>query len=486
LRARRSPAASISWIWANLALPIVGVPLYWFLRPVRVKDYKRDGEELLADIPALRSDEGQSGGRPPSHLHHYNKIFSVFGKVFYPVQSWVELLVDGSFTFQEIFRGIQQAQSYILVQYYILRSDRLGKELKDLLINKAREGIKIYLLYDDMGSFWLPRKYLADLKKAGVATAPFLPIFSIKRFFLLNYRNHRKLVIVDGTLAFTGGLNVGEEYVGSRYGKNLQWRDTHIQIKGDSVKQLESIFYNDWHYATGIDLATVGLQPRVVADLPSMATSAKNEASPAQEMHGTSLSTLPPAGRRTSQNYLYQWVQIFPSGPFDETNIGMLLFMQMIHGAQRRIWVSTPYFIPDEALQKSLELAVLRGIDVRILIPEKSEERVVHWVTISYAEQVQSTGVKILLYNKGFNHQKVVLIDDDLTFIGTSNFDNRAMYLNFETMVAIFGRKCNQQVEKMLEDDFIESTPFKGRSKHRLRKLLHLGESGARLLAPLL
>lgn len=457
LRARRSPAASISWIWANLALPIVAVPLYWFFRPVRDQTYLREGEKILTDIPSLPPAIEQN-----SHLQQYAKIFSTFGAVYHPVQSWVELLVDGTFTFQEIFRGIQQAKRYILVQYYILRSDRLGKELKDLLISKAQQGVKIYLLYDDMGSFWLPRRYIADLKKVGVETATFLPIFSLKRFFLMNYRNHRKLVIVDGEIAFTGGLNVGEEYVGRRFGRKIQWRDTHIQIKGQSVKQLESIFYNDWHYATGIDLASLSLN------------------------QGIGPAALPPAELRDHGNFLYQWVQVFPSGPFDSTNIGMLLFMQMIHSARNRIWVSTPYFIPDEALQKSLELAVLRGIDVRILIPEKSEERLVHWVTMSYAEQVQTFGVQVLLYSKGFNHQKVVLIDDDLTFVGTSNFDNRAMYLNFETMVGIYGRKCNEQVEKMLEDDFIDSSIYRGKSKHRLRRLLHLGASGARLLAPLL
>jgi cardiolipin synthase len=142
--------------------------------------------------------------------------------------------------------------------------------------------------------------------------------------------------------------------------------------------------------------------------------------------------------------------------------------------------------VPDEALQKSLELAVLRGVDVRILIPEKSEERIVHWVTMSYAEQIQSKGVQILLYRKGFNHQKVVLIDSDLTFVGTSNFDNRAMYLNFEMMVAIHGEECNQQVGKMLENDFADSAPLQIRSKHRLRRLFRLGANSARLLAPLL
>ncbi len=455
LGARRSPAASISWIWANLALPIVGVPLYWFLRPVRVNDYRREGEKTLVGLSPL------AGGLPASpHLQEYSRVFSAFGPVFYPVESWVELLVDGAFTFQEIFRGIQQAKHYIFVQYYILRSDRLGKELKDLLISKAEEGVKIFLLYDDMGSFWLPRRYLADLKRSGVETASFLPIFSVKRFFLMNYRNHRKLVLIDGSTAFTGGLNVGEEYVGRRFGRKIQWRDTHVQLKGESVRQLESVFIDDWLYATGANLASRG-------------------------------KLLPSSGRSFSavalgDQFIRQWVQVFPSSPFDETNIGMLLFMQMIHGAKQRIWVSTPYFIPDEALQKSLELAILRGVDVRILIPEKSEQRIVHWVTMSYAEQIQSKGVKILLYQKGFNHQKVVLIDHDLTFVGTSNFDNRAMYLNFEMMVAIHGEECNQQVEKMLEKDFADAAPYRVRSKLRLRRLLHLGANGARLLAPLL
>ena len=450
LGARHSPAASISWIWANLTIPIIGVPAYWLFGMGRLRDYPGYPKPRLSK-PRLLPEESING----APIGEFSKIFATFGDVFLPAPCKVRLLKDGSSTFSAIFDAINSGRSYILVQYYILRSDRLGLELKELLISKAREGLKVFLLYDDMGSFWLSKQYIKDLRLAGVHTATFLPVLSLKRFYLMNYRNHRKLVVVDGQIAFTGGLNVGEEYAASRFGRHRYWRDTHMSISGESVKQLVSIFVGDWEYSTNQKIMDQLIEPETSSSC------------------NTSIGF--------EQNIL-----VVPSGPYDSTNIGMLLFMQIIHGAKKKLWVSTPYFVPDEALQKGLELAVLKGIEVKILLPKHSEQMLVHWVTLSYAEQMQRAGVQVYLYEKGFIHQKVILIDEDVAFVGTSNFDNRTLYLNCELMLGIFGQEFNKQVKSMLNDDFRSAKVFTPKKDRLIRKLVRLRANGARLLAPLL
>jgi cardiolipin synthase len=312
-----------------------------------------------------------------------------------------------------------------------------------------------------MGSFWISKQYVKDLRRAGVRTARFLPVTSLKRLFLLNFRNHRKLVVVDGLHAFTGGLNVGEEYVGSRFKRQRDWRDTHLMVSGPGVRQLEDVFFTDWHFATGEKLA-------------DQFASYWHEPFFQRGIDQLKLTTAK------------EFIQIVPSGPADHTAIGMLVFSATIQAARKRIWLATPYFVPDEPLQKDLELAVLRGVDVRLLLPKVSDHRFVHWVTLSYAEQMQRKGVRVFLYTQGFTHQKVILVDDDLAAIGTANFDYRAMYLNFETMVLVHGQSFAAATETMLMSDFDRSLEFVPEPDHRIRALTRLRDNTARLLAPLL
>jgi cardiolipin synthase len=463
LGARRSPASNISWLWAHLTIPFLAVPLYWFLGRVRLVEYQRrrhirNFEKTgFARIRIDLSVAEQGVGK----IAEFSKIFGHFGPLFLPSLNHGELLIDGISTFDAIFAAMNNAKRYIVVQYYILQSDKLGIELKEILLKKAKEGVKIFLLYDDMGSFWISKQYVKDLQRAGVRTARFLPVTSIKRLFLLNFRNHRKLVVVDGLHAFSGGLNVGEEYVSSRFKRQRDWRDTHLMVSGPAVRQLEDIFFTDWHFATGEKLADQFIKYWQEPFFHRGIVQLKLE---------------------TAKDY----VQIVPSGPSDHTAIGMLVFSAMIQAAKKRIWLATPYFVPDEPLQKDLELAVLRGVDVRLLLPKVSDHRFVHWVTLSYAEQMQRKGVRVFLYSQGFTHQKVILVDDDLAAVGTANFDYRAMYLNFETMVLVHGRRFATTTEAMLLNDFDRSLEFVPEPNHRIRALTHLRDNAARLLAPLL
>jgi cardiolipin synthase len=459
---RMTPAATLAWILILLLLPFIGVPFFFLLGDFRIKGYakrhKRRVEELSREgIPVLSFKSPEPDELPQALREHYTLFRTVFGKFgpeYEPQLGAVDLLVDGNDTFRAIFEAISNAKHYIFVQYYIVRSDRLGLELKRLLIEKAKAGIPVYMLYDDMGSFWLKRQYIRDLRAVGVHVARFLPIANFKRFFQVNFRNHRKLVICDGTHAFTGGLNVGEEYAAKKSKKYewRTWRDTHLKVSGGAVLQLEDVFFEDWYFATGEKLEPL------IPDTPVVHEATSTDAV----------------------------VQIVPTGPTDPTFIGSLLLLQLCNSAKKRLWIATPYFVPDASIMRALELAVLRGVDVRLMVPRLSDNRFVHWVSLSYASELMTRGVKILLYEAGFMHQKTFLVDDTIATLGTMNVDNRALYLNFETTVVILGETFNQRVEKMLEKDFLSCKYIPTETNPLLMTLKRLRGNAARLLAPLL
>ncbi len=479
IQERRNPKSTIAWIVALIFTPFVGIPLYYIFGKNRIKGLMRRRAHFdqhaisphthsLDDLvrqPAIRENlAGLMRGLTqeelpvPENLAEMACAFGRFGDLHDPSRNSVKLLVDGEDTFKEIFSAISAAQHYILVQYYILRSDRLGLELQKLLIAKARSGVAVHVIYDDIGSFWLPKAYIRDLKAAGIAVASFLPIHSWKRGLQLNFRNHRKLVVVDGEIALTGGLNFGEEYVSGLplfdKADTSRWRDTHVKIKGPAVTRLEDVFFDDWHFATGESLEDA-LRARHVPQF--------------SEHPG-------------------EVVQVIPSGPTDEALVGVLLYMMTIQKARRRLWIATPYFVPDTPLTRALELCTLRGVDVRILLPRRSDNKLVHWVGVTYAAKLRKAGVRVLFYEPGFMHQKVVLVDDDMCLIGTTNFDNRALYLNFETTLVIHGRDFARKVDSMLTLDMAEScASLDPEPAGRIGKFLQTQkENLSRLLAPLL
>jgi cardiolipin synthase len=479
IQERRNPKSTIAWIIALVLMPFFGIPLYYMFGKNRIKGLMRrrahfdqhalsPHEHSLDDLvrqPAIREnlkhlekDLGKDGLPLPRNLDEMACTFGRFGELHDPSRNSVKLLVDGVDTFKEIFVAISGARHYILVQYYILRSDRLGLELQKLLIAKARSGVAVHVIYDDIGSFWLPKAYVRDLKAAGISVASFLPIHSWKRGLQLNFRNHRKLVVVDGEIALTGGLNFGEEYVSGLplfdKADTSRWRDTHVRIDGPAVARLEDVFFDDWHFATGESLE-VSLRARHVPSFPE---------------------------------HPKEVVQVIPSGPTDEALVGVLLYMLTIQKAKKRLWIATPYFVPDTPLTRELELCTLRGVDVRIMLPRRSDNILVHWVGVTYAAKLRKAGVRVLFYEPGFMHQKVVLVDDDMCLIGSTNFDNRALYLNFETTLVIHGRDFARQVDSMLTLDMAEScATLDPLPRGKVGRFLQTQkENLSRLLAPLL
>jgi cardiolipin synthase len=358
-----------------------------------------------------------------------------------------QLLVDGVETFRAIFEGIEYAKEYILIQFYIIKDDELGRKLKARLIRKARENVKVYFLYDEIGSYKLPGVYMQEMQDEGIVTSAFHTTKGKANHFQLNFRNHRKIVIVDGKSAYVGGHNVGDEYV-SKHPKFGAWRDTHVKVEGPVVKLVQYCFIQDWYWAT-----------THIPDLSWELQQAENGCEDAL---------------------------IVASGPADSLETCSLMFVQAIHMAKERIWIASPYFVPDGQVLSALKLAALRGVDVRILIPEKPDHRTVYLASFSYYENTLPIGIKLYRYTDGFMHQKVFLVDSNCAAVGTANLDNRSFRLNFELTLLNFDSFFIKKVEDMLYNDFscsrsVELTDYTQRSF-----FFKLAVRSAGLLSPIL
>lgn len=357
------------------------------------------------------------------------------------------LLIDGEETFSAIFEAIASARDYILVQFYIVKDDDLGRRFQQALIHKAREGVRVYFLYDEVGSYALPRRYLRRLRGAGVETSGFNTRKGPVSRLQLNFRNHRKIVVVDGETAFVGGHNVGDEYL-SKSKRFPHWRDTHAQIWGPAVQAVQYCFLQDWHFAS--------------RGLPE-------------------LRWTPPNGEQGDEELL-----VVASGPADAIDKCGMMFLEAIHSAEKRIWIASPYFIPDQAVLYALTLAALRGVDVRIMLPAKPDHLLVYLSSFSNYQVLIPLGVKLFRYTAGFMHQKVFLVDDAYAAVGTANLDNRSFRLNFEITLINCHRRFVDAVEKMLDEDFgncrqVSVAEYNGRSF-----LFRMAVRIARLFDPLL
>jgi len=358
----------------------------------------------------------------------------------------VRLLIDGEATFAAIFAALAEARQVILVQFFIIHDDTLGRRLQELLLARAAAGVQVYLLYDRVGSHALPRAYGERLRAGGVRVQAFATRSGLLNRFQLNFRNHRKIVVVDGLRGFVGGLNVGDEYLG-RQPPLAPWRDTHVEVRGPVVACLQESFAEDWFWAT--------------RQLPPLLLP---EARPQGEM----------------------LCQVIASGPADPQETCALLFVDAVHSARERIWITSPYFIPDEALFAALRLAVLRDVEVRILLPARPDHRVVYAASSLYAFEALRAGVRVFRYLPGFLHQKVMLIDQSIAAVGSANLDNRSFRLNFEITLLTLDRGFAGEVAQMLDEDFRQSRELLAADHKNLHRLQQLGMRVARLISPIL
>ena len=418
----RTSQGSIAWVVSLNTFPFIAVPAYWLFGNSRFNGYVKARHSSSIKIQNRLAKTLK--GLEPYHLPK-SKISSAavaaekLADLPFLQKNSAQLLIDGKATFESIIEGIDSAVSYILIQFYIVRDDEIGRTIKEHLIAKSKEGVKTYFLYDEIGSLSLPDSYKEDLKKAGVEIRSFYTQKGPGNRFQLNFRNHRKIVIVDGKTAWLGGHNIGDEYLG-RDPKVGNWRDTHMKITGPAAIAVQVSFVEDWHWSTGETLSDIVWEPTSSAE--------------------------------GNTNIL-----IVPSGPADDLETATLMFLHIINSAKKRIWIATPYFVPDDAILAALQLAGLRGVDVRILVPEKADNLLINLSFYTYLDDVSLTGVQFFRYTDGFLHEKVMLIDDDTSTVGTANLDNRSFRLNFEITGIISNPDFTAKVEAMFINDFIRS-----------------------------
>jgi cardiolipin synthase len=417
----RTEQGAIAWAVSLNTIPYLAVPAYWVLGNSRFQGYVVAHRGEMQEIAGLTEDARQAVGtfmRPEDEISPVVGAIQTLAGLPYLEGNSVDLLVDGDATFSSILEGIDAAEDYILFQFFIVHDDEIGREVKQHLINRANAGVRVYFLYDEIGSHDLPSAYKDELRAAGVEVYDFHTQKGPGNRFQINFRNHRKVVVVDGKVAWVGGHNVGDEYLG-RDPKFGHWRDTHVRIEGPAALGAQVSFAEDWYWATE-------RWPEVVwAPVPS------------------SGGDLP--------------VLILPSGPADPVETANLMFVQAINRATERIWIASPYFVPDRPVITALQLASLRGVDVRILIPDKADHLGVWLAAYSYLDEFSSTGVDFYRYQDGFLHQKVMLIDGEAATVGTANFDNRSFRLNFEITAVVADSGFAAEVERMLVADFAKS-----------------------------
>ena len=409
----RTPQGATAWILLILLLPFIGTLLYLFFGHADYKSFERERRKSDEDIFDMSSEANVI--REPSRLDTFARIARL------PVTDGndMALLVDGPATYDAVLGAIQTAEHTLFVQFYTIADDDIGRALRDALIERAEAGVSVWLLHDELPFFGLPRGFKRSLEQAGIRLARPKGPSRLLGPFQLNFRNHRKLVVVDNTVAFTGGLNVSKTYVG-RNPSIGPWRDTFARFRGPVVAQLALHFSSDWMWATGEDLGDIAA------------------------------STPAPAGPLRA-------VALAPS-PAEEIAAGNLYFIALAHAAQRRLWISTPYFVPDRDVLTALRFAALRGVDVKILVPGRADHYITYFAAMAYFDDLRSVGGEIWTYDPAFVHQKVALVDDDLTSIGSINLDVRSGLLNFELTVVMEGKTAASEVETMLSTDFGNAT----------------------------
>lgn len=444
----RNPVKTIAWILVLMFLPVIGLIFYFFFgrsqrreRIISKKSYNRllkkpMAEYLLQTKPVVPDEY--------SKLIHF---FQHTDQAFLFEGNKIEPYIDGYSKMQALIRELYKAKQHIHLQYYIFEDDPIGRLIRDILIDKAREGVEVRVIYDDVGCWHVPHEFFDEMRRAGVEVRGFLkvrfPLFTSR----VNYRNHRKVVVIDGCVGFVGGMNIAIRYL-----KGLSWgiwRDTHLCIKGRAVHGLQTSFLLDWYFVDSTLITASKYFPKIETEGQTMAQIVTSE----------------------------------PIGPWTEIMQGLVM---AITNAKRYFYIQTPYFLPTEQALVALQTAALAGIDVRIMLPLRADSALTHWASCSYIDDILQAGVKVYFYRKGFLHSKLMVSDDLLSTVGSTNFDFRSFEQNFEINAFMYNKETAIEMKKIFLADqkncvqvhikTWEARPWKHKAL----------ESVVKLLAPLL
>ena len=452
----RNPVKSLAWVTVLLALPALGLLLYVvFGRNIKNKriisrrnrrKLKRRESQRHIDFSRLPYSEST---KSIIRLGH-----TLSGAMYYSNNN-ATLYNNGADKMEALLNDISQASDYINIQYYIINNDQTGRKLRDALVEKSLSGVTVRVIYDHVGSFNVSKDFFKSMKKAGIEVYPFFKVSFPGLGSRINWRNHRKICIIDGKVGYIG-MNIADRYVDG--GKFNVWRDLHIRVTGPAVRSLQYSFAVDWNYMG---------QPLI--DDPYI------KSTPPPPLEGDSHIPIPTRG-----------MQLMTSGPTGQWSNISLMLLKAISQASKRIYIQTPYFLPTDSLLKALQTAALSHIDVRIMMPRRSDSNMLRWASSSYITECLQSGIKIYLYEPGMLHSKAMLVDDEFSTIGSTNFDFRSIEHNFESNMFIYSSEFNARLRENFLNDQAEShrvTGHEWRSRPIHQKAL---ESLMRLFAPIL
>lgn len=453
----RNPEKTASWLAIFAIWPFLGWILYIILgcSPLKARLFR------LKHLPNSRLDllsNRQKEEVSTENIFFQNGSSSVSKRLvrlllqsgFAPISrnNQITVLTNGKEKFDALLWDLESAQDHIHIEYYIFRADHIGKEIQTLLIRKSRSGVKVRMIFDGLGSRHLPKSFLRDLSDAGIEIGWFFPLHFPQLIATLNYRNHRKLVVIDGKIGYLGGINVGDEYL-SRDPKYGFWRDTHLRLEGESVHTMQETFLNDWYFITQKEITEVRYYPQ-------------------SQSGGETLT------------------QVIAGGPDSKPESMKELFFTIIATAQKEILLTTPYFIPDESMIMALKSAALSGITVKVLVQGKPDHKISYLASFSYYEDLLNAGVQIYQYQKGLLHSKVLTVDEKICIVGSANFDIRSFQLDFELSAMLYSSELAMRLNQDFRRDLTDCIQI-DREEHANRPVWEkIKETNARLLSPLL
>ena len=444
----RNPVKTMAWVLVLFFLPIVGLVFYFFFGRSTRKEklISKKGFTRLIKRP-MAEYQAQKAFKCPDEQYQLMRFFRKVNNALPFEGNATEVFTDGYSMLYSLMKEISKAKHHIHLQFYIFEDDPAGRLLRDLLIDKARQGVEVRLLYDDVGCWKVPHAFFDEMRGAGIEARSFLkvrfPLFTSK----VNYRNHRKIVVIDGRVAYMGGMNIA-----LRYMKGFQWgiwRDTHIKIEGKAVYGLQTAFLTDWY----------------VVDR-TLITSSRYF--PEMDSYGNAL------------------MQIVTSDPVGEWRDIMQGLMMAICSARRYFYVQTPYFLPNEEVMTALQTTALAGVDVRLMLPKRGDTWLIHKGSLSYLSEMMKAGVKIYLYKKGFLHSKLMVCDDELSTVGSTNMDFRSFEHNFEANAFFYDRETAMTLKEIFLADQKDCFLLSARIWAKRSWKNKITESVVRLLAPLL